>query len=1086
MQSNPTCGFKEQAIRQFVCAVKCPDGAPGEDNEGSHLALHAHRVGFDATHTGEQLSVSRLKGGRIELRGDVCHPGVDAALVALSAELNEHYVLLGTSMTSARVMSPLTDATAPDALSAAARFVSTGLTRERQRLVSLNARLEQMMMRVESGESDVVHEAGSIAGAEDDDDEVDGLGLQAAAARLPDAPAAAPDEADALDDYDGADATACLSAVTAAVAAKKNNLACSLRKLQEFVRKSQFQVAQMEDFVTAEEAVSNGVANSVRPALLCAEAAITASLNSQRTAANQILEIRLRDLVNGLSSIAARFVVRDPTADLLATLVSATVDKVNKIVVNEGANAGRAVTIVSSDGEGRRVLWEGDDGQHAQTTTEVRARAQRHTAAVAAEAEAAVQVAKNSAIGGKVAGILKMKKDVIKPHVVRELLVAHYIALHSALCRTGGGAEPEPLHQLDLYGASEDVLVSQLQILASSLLEHTARQATGGAPAHDAVMGPDDDEVMGADEAGVLFATTQSRIRESAGSGGGALVTPDADVLSAALRAHCAGISSRAISATTRDENIVGSAVGVLAAYDDEVRSDAPLRADVEGVLETLGGSIGEALSRGVRRDQAPHGADASSSFDVVQAMRRYIEAHPVGSRKRKKTGADAGGESQPERMSVGEYFKGLVDSYDVGKTAAVAFEAAGAPGIQVCASLRLALTRVETVCSSSHSGPGVLLKILRKFRYQNQLVIAKEASQACLARVHRDENVTRTGAHQRPLNGPHVDDGDLMYSTVYFPQQNQHLSLLLGRVALIIGHEDYVHKAKRAASGVSSTRNDDKDPLFDRPLLMAAAARMQGATGVGIARVLGGTMGVDVMSFGLMKQIFCCSDFRVEVQKTLPVQAEALLIFGDFFDAFDRSGLSTRRRIVALQRFVALFDAIMPSSFWDSGYMPQSVGGLPSSVWLALRRDADSFIFLNAIYPWHVFCGRYLGTFDLETGFSVTVTAAGRYKPNTAAALDVMDRADMLSSILLKSDIKRGFYRAPPRRGNQSQYQASEAADAAIFSGRVQAWVHDTGDQLQPIGRDASRVRHALVNYAVNARDFLKGKMSAFAQAST
>ena len=119
---------------------------------------------------------------------------------------------------------------------------------------------------------------------------------------------------------------------------------------------------------------------------------------------------------------------------------------------------------------------------------------------------------------------------------------------------------------------------------------------------------------------------------------------------------------------------------------------------------------------------------------------------------------------------------------------------------------------------------------------------------------------------------------------------------------------------------------------------------------------------------------------------------------------------------------------------------------------------------------------------------------AAVRWRPNDIApgadgyewvrVVTVDKLAAMMT--LLKSDIQRGFYRAPPRRGNQSQYMASEAADAAIFSGRVQAWVHDTGDQLQPIARDASRVRHALVNYAVKARDFLKGKMSAFAQAST
>ena len=117
----------------------------------------------------------------------------------------------------------------------------------------------------------------------------------------------------------------------------------------------------------------------------------------------------------------------------------------------------------------------------------------------------------------------------------------------------------------------------------------------------------------------------------------------------------------------------------------------------------------------------------------------------------------------------------------------------------------------------------------------------------------------------------------------------------------------------------------------------------------MGISRVLLGGMGVDIMSFAMMKQILCSPPFLKEVVLLSRVQHELCCIFRDYFDAFDRSGLSVRRRLESLQRFNTLFDAIMPQSFTDAGYMPQFVGGLASTVWMALRRNFDVRLFVIA-----------------------------------------------------------------------------------------------------------------------------------------
>jgi len=64
------------------------------------------------------------------------------------------------------------------------------------------------------------------------------------------------------------------------------------------------------------------------------------------------------------------------------------------------------------------------------------------------------------------------------------------------------------------------------------------------------------------------------------------------------------------------------------------------------------------------------------------------------------------------------------------------------------------------------------------------------------------------------------------------------------------------------------------------------------------------------------MKQLFTFRPLHEQVAKTQPAMAEALGVFGDYIDAFDRSGISRAMRIASMHRFCDLFDLIMPESF--------------------------------------------------------------------------------------------------------------------------------------------------------------------------
>jgi len=416
--------------------------------------------------------------------------------------------------------------------------------------------------------------------------------------------------------------------------------------------------------------------------------------------------------------------------------------------------------------------------------------------------------------------------------------------------------------------------------------------------------------------------------------------------LSAELYAKLRRISLSTHTKTSYEEAMEGKKVRFLQAFDE----DAPpnfSRDDVETALEDM-----------FREDSV----DPNELTDELVRMREYVKlrehAH-AGTKKRKQSAVNLDGTAADSQDSGGifDYFVKVIDTHDTAFTSIQNLQPAGAASVSVSPVVWLAGQRLASMCATSSARETGLLKILRRFRYLHQLALAGDSSHACMLKVYLLANGEREKVCMAPHNGPLIHDRTLTAGAIYFPQQNDIPSGIMLTTVVPVGHEDYVYKLKRLVSGINQKENTGELALFDRDLLLTASSRISASDAVkapivtGISRVLLGGMGVDIMSFTMMKQILCSPPFLKEVVLLSRVQHELCCSFRDYFDAFDRN-LSVRRRLESLQRFNTLSDAIMPQSFTDAGYMPQFVGGLASTVWMALRRNSDARLFVNAMYP--------------------------------------------------------------------------------------------------------------------------------------
>ena len=167
--------------------------------------------------------------------------------------------------------------------------------------------------------------------------------------------------------------------------------------------------------------------------------------------------------------------------------------------------------------------------------------------------------------------------------------------------------------------------------------------------------------------------------------------------------------------------------------------------------------------------------------------------------------------------------------------------------------------------------------------------------------------------------------------------------------------------------------------------------------------------------------------------------------------------------RIASMQRFCKLFDLIMPESFHQRGYMPAFVGGIPSKVWLALRRNADSRLYIFAMFPDVDIIDRALGTFDLQASFSEVVRGAGQYKPDASTCMKIMGKIDYLCDVMRQKEVERGFLVGHANRSSRSQYGGAGGTGRT----KLEQWVaaHAGGDgrpRQAPKGDTRRRGTHA------------------------
>jgi len=150
MVSNPACGTKVAALKQYLAANQRPPGHRWQ-NLAEQTALHARRRCWNAAHTEDKLTVRVNPDGSLRLRGDVCHPGVDRSNLDLADRANAILRELSWSMCVGRVKAPLTHDSVMVALEVAVKFVKTGLDLALKKLSGLKGGLAQLLERIEAG-----------------------------------------------------------------------------------------------------------------------------------------------------------------------------------------------------------------------------------------------------------------------------------------------------------------------------------------------------------------------------------------------------------------------------------------------------------------------------------------------------------------------------------------------------------------------------------------------------------------------------------------------------------------------------------------------------------------------------------------------------------------------------------------------------------------------------------------------------------------------------------------------------------------------------------------------------------------------
>lgn len=177
----------------------------------------------------------------------------------------------------------------------------------------------------------------------------------------------------------------------------------------------------------------------------------------------------------------------------------------------------------------------------------------------------------------------------------------------------------------------------------------------------------------------------------------------------------------------------------------------------------------------------------------------------------------------------------------------------------------------------------------------------------------------------------------------VWLPQRDSILCKTLCK------HEDFFHKLKRVMSSVrlqrtstgkKALKREQSKPLLDKEKLLAIAKKNHKHKA--IREALTGT-GSDPMDPFAQSRMFVSKTFHDDVEAEDPNLALCLRTIGEWYEAFDSSGLTGRERARRMSNMHELFDAVLGSHWYCHKKPPSNIAGMPLRLWFALAANCDS-----------------------------------------------------------------------------------------------------------------------------------------------
>jgi hypothetical protein len=283
--------------------------------------------------------------------------------------------------------------------------------------------------------------------------------------------------------------------------------------------------------------------------------------------------------------------------------------------------------------------------------------------------------------------------------------------------------------------------------------------------------------------------------------------------------------------------------------------------------------------------------------------------------------------------------------------------------------------------------------------------------------------------------------------------------------------------RTQSTISGVGKkvSNNGPNKVLLDKEILLEIARKKPRVHKLVIDALTG--IGSDAMDPFAQSRMFVDPTFYEDVHKVDPNLALILRTIGEWYDAFNKTGLSGAERARRLCNMRELFDSVLGSHWYCHKKPPSSIAGMPLRLWFALAANSDStrvLVNVKLDRVSHETAGpevssgkkrrsepftnrpfkkprsametsareaeqpspaeddqeetfrlirrlqdalvkyRYIGTYDLEGGFSALVMMVG-FKPAIRIALGILKKAQMLSNI--RSMSHRGFWMYRSRR---------------------------------------------------------------------